>query len=74
MTLQPWQERVVEEKEQLAERLEKLNAFLVSQACLSLPFDDRCLLARQLFAMEQYLDILLDRIARFFETATTKGE
>ena len=41
MTLQPWQERVVEEKEQLAERLEKLNAFLVSQACLSLPFEER---------------------------------
>ena len=74
MTLQPWQERVVEEKEQLAERLEKLNAFLVSQACLSLPFEERCLLARQALTMTQYLDILLDRIARFFETATTKGE
>ena len=74
MTLQPWQERVVEEKEQLAERLEKLSAFLVSQACLSLPFEERCLLARQAQTMAQYLDILLDRIARLFETATTKGE
>ena len=74
MTLQPWQERVVEEKEQLVERLEKLDAFLATPACLALPFDDRCLLARQLFAMKQYLEILLDRIARFFETATTKGE
>jgi len=74
MTLQPHQQRVVDEKNELAERLEKLNAFLVSQTCLSLPFEERCLLARQARAMAQYLDILLDRIARFFETATTKGE
>ena len=74
MTLQPFQQRVVEEKEQLAERLEKLNAFLVTPQCLALPFDERCLLARQAGVMAQYLDILLDRIARFFETATTKGE
>ena len=30
--------------------------------------------AEQASVMKQYLDILLDRIARFFETATTKGE
>ena len=74
MTLQPWQERVVEEKEQLAERLNKLNAFLGSETALGLPFDERCLLVRQASVMKQYLDVLLDRIARFFETATTKGE
>ncbi len=74
MTLQPWQERVVEEKEQLAERLEKLNAFLVTEKCLALPFEERTLLARQALVMAQYLDILLDRIEVFFRTATTKGE
>ena len=74
MTLQPWQERVVEEKEQLAERLNKLNAFLGSEMALGLPFDERCLLVRQASVMKQYLDVLLDRIARLFETATTKGE
>ena len=74
MTLQPHQQRVVDEKNELAERLEKLNAFLVTEKCLALPFEERCLLARQALTMTQYLDILLDRIARFFETATTKGE
>ena len=74
MSLQPWQERVVDEKNELAECLEKLNAFLATPECLTLPFDERCLLARQALVMAQYLDILLDRIARFFETATTKGE
>ena len=74
MTLQPWQVRVVEEKEQLVERFQKLDTFLSTPECLTLPFDERCLLARQRFAMSQYLEVLLDRIARFFETATTKGE
>ena len=73
MTLQPWQERVIEEKEQLGERLQKLNTFLTAQQCLALPFDERCTLVRQAKAMEQYYDILLDRIEQFFETATTKG-
>ena len=73
MTLQPYQERVIEEKEQLGERLQKLNTFLTTQQSLDLPFDERCLLVRQANTMEQYYDILLDRIERFFRTATTKG-
>ena len=74
MTLLPHQQRVVDEKNELAERLEKLNAFLVTEKCIALPFEERCLLARQALVMAQYLDILLDRIEMFFRTATTKGE
>ena len=72
--LAPHQQRVVDEKNELAERLTKLNEFLVTEKCISLPFDERCLLAQQAKVMEQYLDILLDRIEMFYSTATTKGE
>ena len=70
MTLEPHEQRVVAEKAELDERLGKLQAFLVTQRCCELPFDDRCLLAQQALVMEQYSQILGKRIERF----ATKGE
>lgn len=60
----PWQERVIEERRELAEKIVKLAAFLESQP----PHVDGVdleLLARQRQAMHEYLATLDCRIARF---------
>ena len=61
----PYQERVIEEEKQLAERTEKLEAFLFGPA---LRLDDALEVGRlrhQLVAMREYLRILRERIEAF---------
>lgn len=62
--MQPFQERVVEEREQLAERLAKLDDFLGTLGW-KLPPDEASRMLRQQTAMSIYLNILDERIARF---------
>lgn len=69
MTIEPHELRVIEEKSDLDVRLAKLKAFLKTETCLNMPFDDRCLLVQQAMVMGQYAHILNARIERF----TTKG-
>lgn len=64
--MKEYQQRVVDEKTALEEKLVKLRVFLDSEAFLTLDNEDRFLLSRQEEAMSAYLDILVARIKRFF--------
>lgn len=59
-----WQQRLAAERADLDDRLQKLSAFLLTDACLSLPFDDRSLLAQQESIMEELSDVLAERAKR----------
>lgn len=65
--LQPFQQRVVDERNELAERLNKLNAFMDSASFTdgSVAYDERRRLRRQAEAMSPYLAILNERIGAF---------
>ena len=60
-----YQQRAIEEKAELDERLRKLNAFIFTDQCMALPFDERTRLARQALTMTQYSNILGERIENF---------
>lgn len=62
----PHEERVVAESNDLREKLTKLSAFISgNEAFRKLNSDDQCLLRRQRGIMADYLDVLVERIARF---------
>lgn len=62
----PHQERVVQERAELAEKLQKLDAFLAEPAKFhALDFTDACLLVEQSEIMRIYVEVLDERIARF---------
>lgn len=63
--LQPHQQRVVAELEQLADRVEKLEAFLATPFYAGLPEDEQQLLKMQADAMVLYMGILNTRTAKF---------
>lgn len=65
MSLHPHQQRVIEEKTVLDEKLNKLREFLGGTVILSLPADERGRLLRQADVMGRYSDILGERIAAF---------
>ncbi|MBY4723992.1 MULTISPECIES: crAss001_48 related protein [Burkholderia] len=60
-----YQQRVIDEHAQLAERLEKLERFVASPKFAELHRCDRFLLSAQFGAMKQYERILQERIWRF---------
>ena len=60
-----YQQRVVNEKQELDEKLNKLRSFIKTDVCMALPFEDRSLLAQQERVMTEYSRILAERIARF---------
>lgn len=60
--VQPWQQRVLDEKKELDERHAKLDAFLASGAFLQLPEPERRRLRRQWRCMNEYSGILAERI------------
>lgn len=62
----PHQQRVVDEKNDLNEKLGKLSSFISgSEIYKKLPYDEQCRLKAQLFAMQMYFNILDDRIDNF---------
>ncbi len=63
--MQPHQERVVTEKKELDEKLEKLKTFLNGKTFQTLPEDEQSRLRIQSNLMRQYSDILGERIAAF---------
>lgn len=65
--MQPYQERVVAEQEELFEKLEKLRIFVGSATFVGLPQPERGRLTRQYLAMSSYFDVLNERIALFQE-------
>ena len=62
MELQPHQQRVVEEKEQLDDKIQKLEAFLNSDKIELVDGHERTLLGSQLHAMKTYSAFLNARI------------
>jgi hypothetical protein len=63
--MQPHQQRVVDEKTELDEKLKKLDAFGRTELFASLPADEQGRLNRQHSVMEQYSAVLGERIAAF---------
>ena len=63
--LAPHQQRVVDEKRELDERLKKLSEFFSNPIFHGLPEEERSRLSRQRRAMTTYSDILGERIAAF---------
>jgi hypothetical protein len=64
--LQPHQQRVVDEKNELQEKTEKLGQFILnSPIYLTLPEEEKTDLNEQHYFMNCYLDILNSRINRF---------
>lgn len=64
--MQPHQQRVVDEKTALDEKLDKLKAFIETNPTFnSLPDDERGRLGKQFDVMAEYSSILSQRIAAF---------
>jgi hypothetical protein len=67
MKLQPHQERVVIEKQELDSKLEKLRAFMLEDGGIfdSLPSEEKSRLSEQETHMSRYSDVLRRRIEVF---------
>jgi hypothetical protein len=63
--MQPHQERVINEKSELDEKLAKLHKFLHSDFYQQLSSDERMRLLRQSIHMEDYTKVLGERIVAF---------
>ena len=59
-----FKERLVEEREQLSERLQKLSTFIGGEVYQGLHPSDQGLLDRQRQIMTDYLSVLGERISR----------
>ena len=46
MTRLPHEQRVIDEHQELHDKLSRLSVFLSTDTCLTLPFEERSLLAR----------------------------
>lgn len=62
---EPHEQRVLDERAELAAKLERLNDFIGFQRFLELDKDEQSRLRRQASAMTKYLEILDERIAAF---------
>jgi len=63
--MEAYQERVVEEKKELDEKISKLSPFISSEKFLSVKEDEANRLRNQLSIMVDYSNILGERIANF---------
>lgn len=63
--MQPYQERVVQEKKELDEKIGKLDMFRYGSVYLTLSEEERLRLTRQFVHMKDYSDVLGERIAAF---------
>ena len=70
--MQEYQQRAIEEKAQLDERLQKLRAFFKSDTAKQLPKREKELLAQQNLLMTFYSQVLGIRIANFDITEDTE--
>jgi hypothetical protein len=68
-----WQERVCVERQELAERMNKLAAVMAKKEFLNLHPDDTGLLSAQLNWMNHYHSVLVARISRFVKDATEEN-
>lgn len=63
--MEDFQIRVIDERDQLSEKLDKLDSFIESDRFQDLHWRDRHLLTRQAVCMQSYKEILDERINRF---------
>ena len=63
--MEDYKERVIAEKKELDDRLEKLTAFIISSRFNDLTFAEQRRLSKQKSIMFLYLCILKERIAEF---------
>lgn len=63
--LQAHEQRVVEESNELSEKIEALESFICSSVWETLSREEKALLRVQLNAMETYSTVLVHRIAMF---------
>jgi hypothetical protein len=63
--MEAYQERVVEEREQLGAKIDKLGSFVSSDVFKTVDDAEQKRLRRQLTIMQQYLQVLNERIAEF---------
>ncbi len=68
--MQPWQERVVQEKADLDDKISKLEIFLDAPMFPKLAAEEQTLLTSQAQLMRGYSTILGKRISRFEGAAT----
>ncbi|MDC9603518.1 crAss001_48 related protein [Xenorhabdus griffiniae] len=71
-TLQPHQQRVIDELAELNERIEKLSVFIGSNTYNALEESDCYLLKMQRSAMYNYAEILHMRVKRFSSPPQSK--
>jgi hypothetical protein len=63
--MEPYQQRVIDEKKELDEKINRLDAFSGSVFCQTLLFEEQELLVKQSLVMKQYSNILGKRIMKF---------
>ena len=63
--MQDFQQRVVDEKNDLDGKIERLDLFIPGEMFASLPTDERIRLRLQRVYMKQYSEVLGERIAAF---------
>jgi hypothetical protein len=63
--MQPHQERVVAEKAELSEKLDKLESFHDTAIYAGLPPAEQSRLTRQMYIMKLYEQVLAERISAF---------
>lgn len=63
--MQDYQQRVVDEKKELDDKIAKLGSFVVSIKFLDVSLAERDLMVDQLKVMQQYSDLLRVRIELF---------
>lgn len=66
--MQPYQQRVVDEKSELNGKIEKLTDFIESDQFIVLDVDERHRMREQWVVMRMYSKILSDRIDTFYLT------
>lgn len=71
--MEAYQQRVVDEKAEVSEKLEKLETFLGSANFTKVPHQEQTRLARQSLIMQLYEQVLSERIAAFNNTVKLIG-
>jgi hypothetical protein len=70
MTFTDWQQRVVDEKHELAKKLENLIDFMKSDKMNQISTSEAIRLQKQALVMRQYVSLLSERIENFIEEKT----
>lgn len=64
-TMKPFQERVIEEKKSLDDKISPLRLFIERETFKTLPVEEQDRMKRQLHIMEEYSIVLGERIENF---------